>query len=66
MKQYSDPIGPRLLTPFARLMQLVGLLSEQATRTEPEHRHATPALRARRKRERQDRRRGRLAQRGRR
>jgi hypothetical protein len=67
MNQYDNPVGPRRLNPFARLMQLVGVLTAQATLAEPEHRRATPAVRARRKRERQDRRHGRLmAQRGRR
>jgi hypothetical protein len=66
-QQYDSPIGPQRLTPFARLMQFVGLLTAEATFTKPEHRKASLETRRRRKRERQNRRHGRLmAQRGRR
>jgi hypothetical protein len=66
-QQYDSPIGPQRLSPFARLMQFVGLLNSQAELQAPD-KHSPPSksVRLRRKRERQNRRRGRLmAQRGR-
>lgn len=62
-QQYETPIGPRRLSPFARLMQLVGLLDASGKPIQPERTRAPKAVRKRRKRERQNRRRGRQASR---